>query len=127
MLTMVGAWTLHRQLPAPLLEGILDQIYLACIEVRSIDEHYCSLRRPCKVASEAFRAFHDVRLVSRTWNEAVQDFVASAKGGFFRRVEEAYYPYPWHINTKVRLGMVLDRYRVYHTIKSDSCEHIRVN
>ncbi|GLB35695.1 hypothetical protein LshimejAT787_0212600 [Lyophyllum shimeji] len=91
------------------------------------DEHFCSLSDPCRVAFSAFLApILSLRLVSAAWNVAVSSALASFDPGntsrFFKRVEDAYYPHPWHINTRVRIHVLLRRFRVYRTISSECAD-----
>ncbi|KAF8220713.1 hypothetical protein L208DRAFT_1063358, partial [Tricholoma matsutake] len=81
------------------------------------EQHYCSLSDPCRIAFLAFSHFLSLRLVSSLWNEAVSK--VRQESSFFRRVEDAYYPHLWHVNTKVRKFVVLRYYRTYHTISSE--------
>jgi hypothetical protein len=107
-----------NSLPPKVLRLIVDQLYLCNIsQVESLDQHYCSLRNPCRIALLGFSGFLSLRLVSSVWNDAVSKLRQTS--GFFRRVEEAYYPHLWHVSTKVRRAVLLRYYRVYCTISSE--------
>jgi len=84
--------------------------------------HYCSLQRPCTVAYSLFSQVYKLRLVSRDWNFCFFLFCSSSENRFFRRVEDAYYPHAWHINTKIRKAVLLGRYRIFNTIDTEDGE-----
>lgn len=107
-----------NSLPPKVLHLIVDHLYLCnVLQVESLEQHYCSLSDPCRIAFLAFSHFLSLRLVSSLWNEAVSK--VRQESSFFRRVEDAYYPHLWHVNTKVRKFVVLRYYRTYHTISSE--------
>lgn len=111
----------RASIPLRVYQAILTHIYDICIQFSDSAQHYCSPRSPCKVAWTALSPLLDLRLISTAWNEIIHDMRSSPI--FFSRVEEAYYPYEWHINTKVRISVLLNRFRVYNTIASDSSEY----
>ena len=107
-----------ESLPPKALNLILHHLYLCCISrVESLKQHYCSPSNPCRIALLALSHFFSLRLLSSSWNDAV--LITCKDLGFFQRVEDAYYPHPWHINTKVRKAVLLGYYRVYHTVSSE--------
>lgn len=89
-----------------------------CAEFRNQD-HFCSLAEPCALASQLFQAIYVLRQVSSEWNKAFIAFQSSKEYRFLRRVEDAYYPHAWHINSKVRSSVLLHRYRVFSTIDTE--------
>ncbi|TFK35935.1 kinase-like domain-containing protein [Crucibulum laeve] len=44
----------------------------------------------------------------------------SSNKGFFAIIEEVVHPHTWHVNAKVRRGIVLGRYRVYRTLSTET-------
>ncbi|KAF9463445.1 kinase-like domain-containing protein [Collybia nuda] len=107
-------------LPPKVLRFIVYNLYITCVQDRNLDVHFCSLNDPCCVAWSGLLPLFRARAVSSTWNEAILEISTLKEHLFFRRVEDAYYPHPWHINTKVRKGVLLNRYRVYRTISSET-------
>lgn len=105
--------------PIKVVAGILKHVYLSCAELAGLEKHFCSLKSPCVVASRVFGSFFTLRLVSPSWNDAIQVICSSEESAFFSRVEHAYYPHAWHINTKVRKSILLNRYRVFYTISTE--------
>lgn len=89
-----------------------------CTEFR-IQDHFCSLAKPCALASQLFQTVYVLRQVSSGWNKAFIEFQSSKEYRFLRRVEDAYYPHPWHINSKVRSSILFYRYRVFNTIDTE--------
>ena len=120
-------------LPLKVLEIILTQIYLSSLvelEENSLkaygsgseSRHYCSLAQPCSSARPFMSSFGDLRLVCRDWDRA---FVCVKRAHpFFQRLEDAFYPYPWHINSKVRSCSISGRYRVFGTFQASSSAFI---
>lgn len=107
-----------KSLPPKALNHIVGHLYLYLIpQVENLQQHYCSLSKPCRIVLLALSHFFSLRLVSSAWNDAISKL--RNESGFFRRVEDAYYPHPWHINTKVRKAVLLGSYRVYCTISSE--------
>ncbi|KAF8888304.1 kinase-like domain-containing protein [Infundibulicybe gibba] len=101
------------------LDIILNHIYTSFISSQDLSGHYCSLENPCKAVAQILSPFTSLRLVSSTWNAGVQRCNPLAKYAFFSRIETAYYPHPWHINTRVRKAIILGRYRVATTISAE--------
>lgn len=133
----------HTRFPHRALNAVLRHYLLACIDIKNkttnfnLHDHYCSFSHPCRIIFlELVCDFLVLRLVSSEWNHAVSLVLltlnrsgnagsSSALGDlFFRRVEAAYYPHLWHINTIVRKHTLFGRYRVCQTISSDSGELI---
>jgi hypothetical protein len=104
--------TLHR-----ILEPISIQLYHALSLGVMKTTHYCSLRRPCHSAISALSPLLTLRLVSRACNAVFLRLAES--NAYFQSVEDAYYPHSWHINTKIRRGIILERYRVFRTLYSE--------
>ena len=102
--------------PTKVLNLILCHLCALCLQDETVEEHYCSPKNPCRVVLLALTPLLSLRVVSSAWNYAIGVLQVQ---NFFRRVEDAYYPHPWHINTKVRKAILLGRYRVYHTVKSE--------
>lgn len=109
----------HRQIPLKVLRLIVYNLYLLCVEDRNLDVHFCSLNNPCRVAWLGLSPLFSTRTVSSAWNDAILGISTLKEHLFFRRVEDAYYPHAWHIDTKVRKGVLLNRYRVYRTISTE--------
>ncbi|CAA7261011.1 unnamed protein product [Cyclocybe aegerita] len=102
--------------PSHLLIQLLRHLYTQL----SLCGHYCSLRNPCYVAHQSLRPIHAFRLVSTEFSRAFLSFASFKETQFFQQVEEVYYPYEWHINTRVRRAALLGRFRVFWTIDTDS-------
>ena len=95
-----------------------------CAEFRN-QHHFCSLARPCALASKSFQTVYILRQVSSEWNKAFMAFQSSEEYRFFRRkIEDAYYPHAWHINSKVRSSILFHRYRVFNTIDTEDGKFI---
>lgn len=98
-----------------LIVGHFYQCYVSQLD--SPEQHYCSSSNPCRIAFFTLSPIFTLRLVSSVWNDAVLKVCCNS--GFFKRVEDAYYPHLWHVNTKVRTAVISRYYRVYRTIKSE--------
>jgi hypothetical protein len=110
-----GSWvvpTLVERIVTHLLELLCEQI------AQSHQRHYCALLSPCPPILPAVLMLLNLRLVSSAWNLAA--LRVSNKHPLFCQVEEAYYPHPWHINSKVRRTVILQHYRVYRTIATEN-------
>ncbi|RDB19268.1 Casein kinase I isoform alpha [Hypsizygus marmoreus] len=114
---------LANQIPGNVLHTIIRHILsiYTSVDMKPTD-HYCSLDHPCRIVFAILSPFFDLRLVASSWNSGIKNTLQSLRptsgsgDSFFKRVEDAYYPHPWHINTKVRKYVLLRRYRVHHTI-----------
>lgn len=115
-----------RNPPLKILEQIVSEVYLACLPqlntaTRECNKHICSPASPCRVARTILAPVLSLKLVASPWGTAVQNFQQSSREAFFSQVEDGvYYPYAWHINTRVRKVVLLARYRVFRTIHSDA-------
>ncbi|KAJ7584758.1 kinase-like domain-containing protein [Mycena floridula] len=99
---------------------ILDYLYVHAIDLIAASPHLCSFNNPCCDAFRGLAPFLNLRLVDSSWNSAIQLWRLSNLTGFFTRIEDAYYPFAWHINTRVRASVLLNRYRVFNTIASEN-------
>jgi hypothetical protein len=115
-------------LPLKTVERIAYHVYdVSCLprfSAPGCDKHFCSPAMPCRVAQDLLAPLYSLRLVTSSWNAAVKRFQHSMAHTFFSRVEDGYYPHPWHINTRVRKAVLLSRYRVFRTIHSESGTYI---
>lgn len=102
---------------------ILRQLYLIYVDA-FVSQHYCSLKMPCLPASTHLSKFLASRLISSDWNRAYQSLLSSKAHAFFSEIERVYYPYPWHINTRVRRAVLMNKYRIYRTIQTEYGEGI---
>ncbi|KAJ7705596.1 kinase-like domain-containing protein [Mycena rosella] len=106
------------------VERIVYHVYdISCLpqfNTPGCGKHVCSPATPCKVARELLAPLSALRLVASSWNTAVQNFRQAMRETFFSRVEDGYYPHPWHINTRVRKAVLLARYRVFRTIQTEA-------
>ncbi|KAJ7472423.1 kinase-like domain-containing protein [Mycena galericulata] len=111
-------------LPLKSVEYIVYHVYLACLpqfnSPADCNQHFCSPATPCKEALPCLSAVLSLKLVAPSWNTAVKNFQHNMREAFFSRVEDGYYPHPWHINTRVRKAALLSRYRVFRTINSEA-------
>ncbi|KAJ7182820.1 kinase-like domain-containing protein [Mycena crocata] len=103
-----------------ILRQIAYHVYLTCLPDFSNSRHFCSPATPCTAALEPMAPLLSLRLVAPSWNTAVQDLQNSLREIFFSRVEDGYYPHPWHLNTRVRKAVLLSRYRVFRTIHCEA-------
>src|ERR1700730_89648 len=96
-----GSW-----LAPSLVERIITNLFELLQEqiAQSHQRHYCSLLNPCLPILPTVLTVFNTRLVSSAWN--LTALRVANKSPFFCRVEEAYYPHPWHINSKVRRDII---------------------
>ncbi|KAJ7586382.1 kinase-like domain-containing protein [Mycena floridula] len=103
------------------VQRILEHLYVHyTVGFASASRHLCSFNNPCCDAFHGLEPFLNLRLVDSSWNSTIQLWRLSNLTGFFNRIEEAYYPFAWHINTRVRASVLLNRYRVFRTITSEN-------
>ncbi|KAJ6598238.1 kinase-like domain-containing protein [Mycena vulgaris] len=113
-------------LPRQTVERVIFHVYHAsCLPqfntpASGCTKHFCSPAIPCTVARALLSPLLSLRLVASSWNAAVQKFQESMRETFFARVEDGYYPHPWHISTRVRKAVLLARYRVFRTIQTEA-------
>ncbi|KAJ7770264.1 kinase-like domain-containing protein [Mycena maculata] len=110
-------------LPLKSVERIVHHVYVDCLlgfNASDCSQHFCSPAVPCKQALDFLAPFLSLRLVASCWNTAVNNFQQTTREDFFSRVEDGYYPHPWHINTRVRKAVLLSRYRVFRTIHTEA-------
>lgn len=107
--------------PWGVLIKLFANLYHLCSDSAEFrnQHHFCSLAKPCVLVSLLFQHVYVLRQVSSEWNKAFLAFRSSKEYRFLRKVEDVYYPYAWHINSKVRSSVLLHRYRVFNTIDTE--------
>lgn len=112
--------------------AISEALYALCIadlyqcpenEDQTISTHYCSMRHPCVLAQHALHPILvNFRLVCKFWDRII---VHEVEDRFLQpqpEIEAVYYPYAWHINTKVRRAILHGQFRVFRTIDTEGGE-----
>lgn len=86
------------------------------------EKHHCSLKYPCKIASEALIPIYALRMVCISWDKIY--------GGFSNKDAPFFYPDQRKVDrgrdvdSHVRRGILLKRYRIYKTIQADDGEYL---
>ncbi|KAF5318060.1 hypothetical protein D9619_012086 [Psilocybe cf. subviscida] len=109
--------------------AISEALYALCIadlyqcpenEDQTESTHYCSMRHPCVLAQHALHPILvNFRLVCKFWDWII---VHEVEDRFLQpqpEIEAVYYPYTWHINTKVRRAILHGQFRVFRTIDTE--------
>ncbi|KAK6974585.1 kinase domain-containing protein [Favolaschia claudopus] len=112
-----------QECPPAVIQCIIHWVLTSCVSSVNSDgiRHLCSASAPCKTALDLFSPFFTLKLVNSVWNNSIRELKLEA---FFSNVEDGvYYPHSWHINTRVRKGVLLSRYRVFKTIQSEAGDH----
>ncbi|KAG6826932.1 hypothetical protein H0H92_013872 [Tricholoma furcatifolium] len=122
---MLGLDIASKAFPEDVVVLILSHLLVLFTDVGpdfDPNEHFCSLSNPCQLAwSSVLSSFRSLRLLASSWNTGVVSVLRSSSqlSDFFKRVEHAYYPHAWHINTKIRKHVLLGRFRIFKTIDSE--------